>query len=130
MTSPPSSPQNPSGEDSSHPPQVDPTADLLTQAFAETQSRLQAWQDSYQQIQATQVKLHHHQTQGLEAEVKRLQEQLKELELDLALTIVLSLGDAAKEYWQDILKQESFWQFLRFAGIGFILGLVVKALIG
>ncbi|AFY60176.1 hypothetical protein [Synechococcus sp. PCC 6312] len=122
MTSPPLPPPHSSGEDSAQ--------DALAQAFEETQSRLQAWQESYHQIQATQAKLSQSQSQGLDAEVQRLQQQLKELELDLALTIVLSLGDAAKDYWQDILKQESFWQFLRFAGIGFVLGLVVKALIG
>lgn len=122
MTSPPTPPPPSSGEDSAQ--------DALAEAFEETQSRIRAWQENYHQIQATQAQLNQRQSQGLDAEVKRLQQQLKELELDLALTIILSLGDATKDYWQDILKQESFWQFLRFAGIGFVLGLVVKALIG
>ncbi len=103
--------------------------DALAQAFSETQARLKTWEEQYQQIQTIQATLNQNQQKGIGSETQRLRKQLREIELDLALTIVLSLGDAAREYWQEILQQESFWNFLRFAGLGFVLGVVVKALI-
>lgn len=107
-----------------------PDDEGLAQAFEETQTRLATWQKTYDQLHQAQRNLSQAQKQGLESEFKQLREKLQEIELDLALTLLFNLGDAAKEYWQDILRQESFWNFLRFAGLGFVLGLVVKSLIG
>jgi len=67
---------------------------------------------------------------ALQAEGDRLQEELRQLEVEFGLTLLFNLGDAARECWQEILRQERFWNFVRFFGLGFALGILVKALTG
>ncbi|MDG2991777.1 hypothetical protein L3556_12675 [Candidatus Synechococcus calcipolaris G9] len=115
------SPSSPAGPD---------TPDEVEQAFQETQTRISELRQHYQRIRQAQDHLGQAQERSLATEVERLRQQIQELELDLGLTLLFSLGDAARERWQTILEQESFWQFVRFAGLGFILGLVVKSCTG
>lgn len=118
MTDSPSSPANPN------------TPDEVEQVFNETQTRIVELRQQYQRIRQAQAQLHQAHERSLGIEIERLRQQIQELELDLGLTLLFNLGDAARERWQTILEQESFWQFVRFAGLGFILGLVVKSCTG
>lgn len=116
--------------DSPSPPASPDPADEVEQAFQETQTRISDLRQQYQRIRQAQDRLGQAQERSLATEIERLRQQIQELELDLGLTLLFNLGDAARERWQTILEQESFWQFVRFAGLGFILGLVVKSCTG
>ncbi|BCX12659.1 MAG: hypothetical protein KatS3mg067_1597 [Thermosynechococcus sp.] len=104
--------------------------DEVRQVYEETQARINQLYREYEQIKATQARLQERNQAALDQERDRLQQELRQLEAEFGLTLLFHLGEAAQERWQEILAQENFWQFVRFAGLGFILGLLVKSLIG
>jgi vacuolar-type H+-ATPase subunit E/Vma4 len=121
------------------PDPVDPAADNpaaeVEQAFAETDALIDQLRQQYAQVQATRRRVAQKAAQAeddslQEGQADRIKAKLEELELNLAFTILSSLGDAARERLEEISQQESFWQFVRFAGLGFILGLVIKGITG
>ncbi|MBW4550222.1 MAG: hypothetical protein KME35_03795 [Aphanocapsa sp. GSE-SYN-MK-11-07L] len=114
---------------------VEPAAEV-EQAFAETDALIDQLRQQYEQVQATRRRVAQTATAQpeddslQEGQADRIKAKLEELELNLAFTILSSLGDAARERLEEITQQESFWQFIRFAGLGFILGLVIKGITG
>lgn len=104
----------------------------VEQAFATADALIEKLKLQYAQVQQIKERMAQSQAKEIppEAESDRLKTKLEELELDLVFTILINLGEAAQSQFQVLSQQESFWQFLRFAGLGFILGLAVKALIG
>ncbi len=122
------------------PDPVDPSADNpsveVEQAFAETDALVDQLRQQYAQVQATRQRVAQISAEQAEGDVlqdgqaDRIKAKLEELELNLAFTILSSLGDAARERLEEISQQESFWQFVRFAGLGFVLGLVIKGITG
>jgi predicted nuclease with TOPRIM domain len=107
----------------------------LDQTFAEAEGLMQNFKQEYVRIKAAKEKLAQQQASGnsLEDELTRLKAKVENLELELAFRILDSFGDAAKEKLEalseETFQQESFWKFVRFAGLGFVLGIVVKMLI-
>jgi hypothetical protein len=59
----------------------------------------------------------------------QLQEKLVALELDLFEEFSNSLSQWTRQKFELLGKQEEFWQFVRYAGLGFVLGIVAKALL-
>lgn len=104
--------------------------DEVRQLYRETRDRLDQLYADYERIQATQARLKQANANALQAEGDRLQEELRQLEVEFGLTLLFNLGDAARKCWQEILRQERFWNFVRFFGLGFALGILVKALTG
>ncbi|MFN4194978.1 MAG: hypothetical protein ACK4HM_04010 [Thermosynechococcus sp.] len=104
--------------------------DEVRQVYEETQARMAALYREYEQIKATQARLKERNQAALNQERDRLQQELRQLEAEFGLTLLFHLGEAAREYWQEILAQENFWQLVRFGGLGFVLGLLVKSLMG
>lgn len=104
--------------------------DEVRQVYEETQARMAELYREYEQIKVTQARLKGRNQAALDQERDRLQQELRQLEAEFGLTLLFHLGEAARERWQEILAQESFWQFVRFAGLGFVLGLLVKTLMG
>lgn len=104
--------------------------DEVRQVYEETQARISQLYRQYEQIKATQARLKERNQAALDQERDRLQQELRQLEADFGLTLLFHLGEAARECWQEILAQENFWQLVRFAGLGFVLGLLVKSLTG
>jgi hypothetical protein len=109
------------------PDPLEPSAEVET-AFAETDALIDQLKQQYAQVQANRQKLA--EANPEQAESNLIKAKLEELELNLAFTILSSLGDAAREQLEVLGQQESFWQFVRFAGLGFILGLVIKGITG
>lgn len=104
--------------------------DEVRQAYEETQARMAQLYREYEQIRATQARLKASNQAAFDQERDRLQQELRQLEAEFGLTLLFQVGEAARECWQEILAQENFWQFVRFAGLGFVLGLLVKTLMG
>ncbi|MDR7896762.1 hypothetical protein RHJ63_00280 [Thermosynechococcus sp. JY1334] len=104
--------------------------DEVRQVYEETQTRMAELYREYEQIKATQARLKGGNQAALDQERDRLVQELRQLEAEFGLTLLFHLGEAARECWQDILAQENFWHFVRFAGLGFVLGLLVKSLTG
>ncbi len=90
----------------------------LEQELAATEALLQQIKERYLQIRnATQQRQHLRQhLQELQAELKQVKEHLETLEIELESRLFS---------WSS--QREVFWQFLRFAGLGFIGGLILKA---
>lgn len=110
-------------------PEPNPPEPTIDQAFVTADTLIAQLKQQYEQIKQARQQLQSQSAQVLQEEVERLQKKLEELELDLAFTIVDSLGAAAREKLEELSRQESFWQFLRFAGLGFVLGILVKTLL-
>ncbi|XFA73062.1 hypothetical protein RYO59_001300 [Thermosynechococcaceae cyanobacterium Okahandja] len=104
--------------------------DEVRQFYRETRDRIDQLYADYERIQATQARLKRANEKALHAEGDRLQEELRQLEAEFGLTLLFNLGDAARECWQEVLRQDRFWNIVRFFGLGFALGLLVKALTG
>ncbi|WNC60432.1 hypothetical protein RHJ80_00280 [Thermosynechococcus sp. QS41] len=104
--------------------------DEVRQVYEETQTRMAELYREYEQIKATQARLKGRNQAALDQERDRLVQELRQLEAEFGLTLLFHLGEAARECWQDILAQENFWHFVRFAGLGFVLGILVKSLTG
>ncbi|URR36111.1 hypothetical protein NBE99_02965 [Thermosynechococcus sp. HN-54] len=104
--------------------------DEVRQLYEETQARLTQLYREYEQIKATQARLKGRNQAALDQERDRLVQELRQLEVEFGLTLLFHLGEAAREHWQEILAEENFWQFVRFAGLGFVLGILVKTLTG
>lgn len=100
------------------------------QLYRETRDRIDRLYAHYERIQRTQARLQQANEKALKAEGDHLQKELRQLEVEFGLTLLLNLGDAARECWQDILRQERFWNFVRFFGLGFALGVFIKGLTG
>jgi hypothetical protein len=109
------------------PDPLEPSAEVES-AFAETDALIDQLKQQYAQVQANRQRLA--QANPEREESNLIKAKLEELELNLAFTILSSLGDAAREQLEVLGRQESFWQFVRFAGLGFILGLVIKGITG
>ena len=85
------------------------------QALKERYTQVQQDQQTKQQLRDRQVQLQqqtrHSPTTELKAELKRLQTQLDELEVNLESRL-FSFGSL----------KESFWQVIRFGGLGIVIG--------
>ena len=94
----------------------------LEQALAEAEALLNQLKQRYQQVQSAQHRRTELQAQlGQEpspTEVQHVQQQLEQLEMELESRLIT---------WRD--QRELFWQFLRFAGVGFGGALLLNALI-
>lgn len=95
--------------------QLNHQLETLQQELAQTNDQLKQTQDVHQQSQlrSQQKTLHH--------EIQTVQESLFNLELELESRIF-------RWFCRD--KQEWFWQFLRYAGIGFGAALLLQNLVG
>lgn len=91
------------------------------QALSEVEEWLQNLRNRHQQIQTAQRQRQQLQEQWHQpqADLEQLKEQLEILEIELESRLIT---------WKD--RREWFWQFLRLAGLGFILALVLDALQG
>lgn len=90
------------------------------QAFAEVEQLLQELKQRHNQIQQAQYQKNdlQQQRQQLQAELQRIKDQLEALEVDLESRLFT---------WSS--QREVFWQFVRFAGLGFVAALVLNAFI-
>ncbi len=104
--------------------------DEVRQFYQETRDRIDQLYANYERIQATQARLKQANEKALQAEGEHLRQELRQLEAEFGLTLLFNLGEAARECWQDILRQERFWNFVRFFGLGFALGILLKTLTG
>ena len=115
------SPEQPSAADSSdqpcaaESPTSQPPSDLIDfeRTLAEVEAALDQLKQRYDQVRSAQQ-----QRSGLQQQMNQLQQQLELLEVDLESRLIT---------WRD--KRELFWQFLRFAGIGFVTALLLNHLI-
>jgi peptidoglycan hydrolase CwlO-like protein len=88
------------------------------QEFEEAEVLLQSLKERYSQIQIAQQ----HRTElgerlhQLQAELHQVKAQIEAVEIELESRLFT---------WSS--RQEIFWQFLRFAGLGFLAGLLLKA---
>ncbi|MDX2098452.1 MAG: hypothetical protein SFW36_11805 [Leptolyngbyaceae cyanobacterium bins.59] len=120
------------------PPSSDPGKDFnldrdFEQALHETEQALQALRDRYRQIQhdwqqqgdlqqrltALQQEWQQTRLPELKSELKRLQQQLDDLEMALESRLLTWLG-----------VREIFWQVVRFGGMGVVIGWLLKSCAG
>jgi uncharacterized membrane protein len=114
------------------PPNSDSPADI-TQIFAEAETCLNNFKQEYAKIEAARqtARASRNFTAAVkaESELKKLEEKVEELEMELAGNVMSTVGDSVKRKLAVMGMQEEFWQFIRYAGLGFVLGVGVKFLI-
>jgi hypothetical protein len=119
-------PSNPQPQNSDSPPDI-------TQVFAEAETCLNNFKQEYAKIEAARqtARASRNVTAAVkaESEIKKLEEKVEELEMELAGNVMSTLGDSVKRKLAVMGMQEEFWQFIRYAGLGFVLGVGVKFLI-
>lgn len=118
----------------SEPNQPDTDADELEQALSEAQRSLQSLKERYAQVQRDrasrtelqqrreQVRKELRQTsnrQALQAELKKIKDQLETIELNLESQLFS---------WGSL--KEPFWQAVRFGGLGIVVGWILKSCAG
>lgn len=115
------SPEQPSSADPLNPQPASALTDI-EQALTEAETLLNELKQRYQQIllaqQQRSVVQEQLQQESLPSEVSQLKQQLELLEVELESRLIT---------WRD--KRELFWQFLRFAGVGFVGALLLHMLI-
>ena len=124
--------------DSERPSSPDDQLDV-EQALTETETTLNTLKERYQNIQTAQKQKPEIQEQlqqlqnkakQLQKESPRRQEQLQQLQADIAQLqeqlehIDIVLESRLFKWW----KEEAFWQFLRFSGLGFGAALLLNHL--
>ena len=113
--------EQPSSPDSPNPQPPSALTDI-EQSLAEAESLLNELKQRYHQVQSAQQQHLELQEQlqqdPLPSEVNQLKQQLEMLEVDLESRLIT---------WRD--QRELFWQFLRFAGVGFVGALLLNWLI-
>jgi predicted nucleic acid-binding Zn-ribbon protein len=127
----PQVPEPVSGDISAHDPEF---AEAMTQVEAYVENLKQQYgrveQARYRLKQAGKGQS---QTPELQSEVNLLKTNLAELELTVAELIMSSLSENAQKRLEHLVqvgqRQEGFWQFIRYAGLGFAVGVGLKALI-
>jgi hypothetical protein len=126
------------------PPDPIPDSSFLPEeverVFSEADTLIQKLRQEFQQVQKIRHQIAPETDQSApsgfeensfpEGRTERLKTKLEQLELELAFTILSNLGEAARSQLEVLSQQESFWQLIRFAGLGFILGIGIKALTG
>jgi hypothetical protein len=114
------------------PPNSDSPPDI-TQIFAEAETCLNNFKQEYAKIEAARQTARESRNftaaVKAESELKKLEEKVEELEMELAGNVMSTLGDSVKRKLAVMGMQEEFWQFIRYAGLGFVLGVGVKFLI-
>jgi DNA repair exonuclease SbcCD ATPase subunit len=110
----PNEQNNPESAPSS--PSVDGAEDV-GRSLQEAEELLEAVKERYQQIQTAKA-----QQPELEARLSELKTELETVKTNLAKT----WEDLESQLitWRD--KEELFWQFLRFAGIGFAIAMLIN----
>ncbi len=101
-------------------PSTDNGVEEIGRSLQEAEELLDAVKTRYQQIQSAKV-----QQPELEARLSELKTELETVKTQLATT----WEDLESQLitWRD--KEELFWQFLRFAGIGFALAMLVNVFV-
>ncbi|HEY9824028.1 MAG TPA: hypothetical protein V6D19_01160 [Stenomitos sp.] len=103
-------------------PSPQPTTDLedIERSLQETEELLSTIKQRYAQVQ--QAKL---QQPELETRLATLKEEINAVQSQLSQT--WEALESQLITWRD--KEELFWQFLRFAGIGFALAMLVNVFV-
>jgi predicted RNase H-like nuclease (RuvC/YqgF family) len=105
----------------------------ITQIFTEAETCLNTFKQEYAQIetarQAARAARNYKQAVKAESEIQQLQEKVEDLELGLAQKVMSILGESVQRKLMIMARQEEFWQFIRYAGLGFALGVGLKMLI-
>ena len=130
----------------SEPNQEDAGADEFEQALSEVERSLQDLRERYAQVQRDlqrnvelQQRLKQAKREGngsqlprMGGELGQIKQQLKELAVDLESRL-LSDSDLLALFWQAWrrgLIGEVFWQVVRFAGLGIVIGWILKSCAG
>ncbi|MBP5972095.1 hypothetical protein HW132_04950 [Brasilonema sp. CT11] len=88
-------------------------------ALKERYNQVQADKASRRELQQRLQRSRHSKLPNVKAELKQIQQQLEELELNLESQL----------FSWDSLK-EPFWQAIRFGGLGVIIGWLLKSVVG
>lgn len=88
-------------------------------ALKERYNQVQADKASQKELQQRLGRLRHTKLPNVKAELKQIQQQLEELELNLESQLFS---------WQSV--KEPFWQVVRFGGLGVIIGWLLKSVAG
>jgi chromosome segregation ATPase len=120
-------------------PQPNPTDTEFTEAMGHVEAYVENLKQQYGKVTEARQRLQEKTPVGktqppeLQAEVKLLKNNLADLELTVAELIMSSLSENAQKRLESLVqegrRQEGFWQFIRYAGLGFVLGVALKALI-
>ena len=88
-------------------------------ALKERYNQVQADKASQKELQQRLGRLRHSKLPNVKAELKQIQQQLEELELNLESQLFS---------WDRV--KEPFWQAVRFGGLGVIIGWLLKSVAG
>ncbi|MGB3207376.1 MAG: DUF2203 domain-containing protein, partial [Crinalium sp.] len=101
----------------------------LKQRYAELQQGIKRQSELQQRAQEVQKEFRQSHLPQLQAELRRIQKQLAEIEVALE-SCLLSNKDLLVLYWQGItqgLLSQVFWQAVRFGGLGIVIGWILKS---
>jgi protein subunit release factor A len=105
----------------------------IEKIFTEAQTCLDGFKQEYSQLeaarQAAETSKDLQSARKAEGEIKQLSEKVEELEWEIAQKTMGLLGESVQRKIMVNAQQESFWEFIRYAGLGFALGVGLKYLI-
>jgi chromosome segregation ATPase len=101
----------------------------LKERYAQLQQSIKRQAELQQRAQEVQRELRQSHLPELQAESRRIQKQLAEIEVALE-SCLLSKKDLLVLYWRGItqgLLSQVFWQAVRFGGLGIVIGWILKS---
>jgi hypothetical protein len=105
----------------------------IAKTFSEAETCLQDFKQEYAKLEAARQAAAAAQDlktlRTKESDIKTLQTKVEELEWTLAQQMMGMLGASVQAQIVKNARQESFWEFIRYVGLGFVLGVGLKYLI-
>jgi hypothetical protein len=120
---PPSQPEGPAAKAQ----EIDQWIDGAQQQLQDLKARHQKYQAARQQHQSLQEQVNAHpEGHAPDPEQAALQESIEKIEFEIASDLIDWIG---QEYLSFKYPGEQFWQFFRYAGIGFMVAIALHALL-